>query len=297
MNREKLLIYLNPDFIFKFKNGLNILYQTFCRDGNYSVEIISSDELAFLEQETGHSRKLVIVGGDGTIHHVINTIPDSVLNEYVFGIIPAGTANEFAKSLKIPVNLRKSAELIMHGNQNFQHIGLINEKYKFATGLLYGVAAKVLQITPLLAKQLLGNNAFCLGFIKYLIQYWEAFKIKKRKFLINNQSFTTNYLLINNASLISKELPVNDIILEDKSKFSVVYLHSYLTVMQIFYLLFKYHAHYNILGEKAIAWKQIDEIILEFEGQTQFLLDGEPYKFSSPLTICHCKQPMAIITG
>lgn len=298
MKKETLLFYINPNFNKKYINGINFLYKKFCVQDNYSLEIINNKDLADFKPEKSNPQKLIIVGGDGTIHKVINTINDKYFSMYIFGLIPAGTANEFAKSLLIPASLSKSADLIINMSQiTLEQIGIVNERYKFVTGLLYGVAEKVLEITPVAAKQLFGGKAFFIGFIKYLIQYWEALLIKKRRFIINNAPFTTNYLLINNASLISKNLTKFDVEQEKKNEFSVVYLHSNLTMRQIINLMIKYHAHYNILGEKAIAWKQFEEIVLEYEGMTKFLLDGEHYKLESPLSIKHHKEKMSIIRG
>jgi diacylglycerol kinase family enzyme len=245
-----------------------------------------------------HSEILIIAGGDGTIHKAINSIPDEAFKEYLFGIIPGGTANEFAKSLHIPISLNKSADLILNNKKMYyEHLGIVNNEFKFATGIMYGVAAQVLQITPALAKHFFGGTAFLIGFTKYLVQYWESFLIKRKEFIIDNKRFRTNYLLINNASLTSKDLEENDISMENKNEFSVVYLHSRLKLLEILNIMIKYQAHYRILQDHALAWKQLKEIKLEFEEDTEFLLDGEPYKFISPMKIKFFRYPMAIITG
>jgi len=298
MKRQKLLLYVNPDFDRRFQNGVSRLYQIFCRNSFCNLEIIDAEFLKSHIPEDNYQQTLIIAGGDGTIHNVINSIPDEAFKGYLFGIIPGGTANEFAKSLHIPISLYKSSDLILNSEKiYFEHIGIINNKYKFATGIMYGVAGQVLQITPIIAKHLFGCSAFLIGFTKYLVQYWESFLIKRKEFIINDKHFRTNYLLINNASLISKELVKNDISLENKNEFSVVYLHSRLKLMEILNVMVKYHAHYRILQDHALAWKQMKEIKLEFEDETEFLLDGEPYKFISPIEIKFFKHSMKVISG
>ena len=55
---------------------------------------------------------LVAVGGDGTVNAVLCAIPDP--SRVNFGIIPAGTGNDFAKSARIPMGL-KAVDLLISG--------------------------------------------------------------------------------------------------------------------------------------------------------------------------------------
>lgn len=52
----------------------------------------------------------VAVGGDGTLHEIINGIKD-FSNSYV-GLIPFGTGNDFAAAAGIPMDVRRAAEII-----------------------------------------------------------------------------------------------------------------------------------------------------------------------------------------
>ena len=56
---------------------------------------------------------LIAVGGDGTVHDVLNGIRD--VKKCNFGIIPLGTGNDFAASAKIPYNAKKAVEIILKG--------------------------------------------------------------------------------------------------------------------------------------------------------------------------------------
>ena len=57
--------------------------------------------------------ELVVVGGDGTLHEVLNGIVNPT--ECKIGLIPAGTGNDFADAMKIPRDPEKAAELILKG--------------------------------------------------------------------------------------------------------------------------------------------------------------------------------------
>lgn len=60
--------------------------------------------------EKGNS--VIVLGGDGTLHDVLNSFEDFENNS--LGIIPLGTGNDFAESAHIPTDARKAAELIVN---------------------------------------------------------------------------------------------------------------------------------------------------------------------------------------
>ena len=58
--------------------------------------------------------ELVVVGGDGTLHEVLNGIQNPT--QCKVGLIPAGTGNDFADAMKLPRDPEKAAEIILKGN-------------------------------------------------------------------------------------------------------------------------------------------------------------------------------------
>ena len=58
-----------------------------------------------------------VMGGDGTIHEVINGF--SNFDKITLGIIPCGTGNDFVSSLNIPLDPIKALEIILNGNAKF----------------------------------------------------------------------------------------------------------------------------------------------------------------------------------
>ena len=68
------------------------------------------------------SRKLVIVcGGDGTVNEVVNGLACS---QVPLAVLPAGTANVLAKELRLPWNLPRAAELLIHAQYRRIALGL-----------------------------------------------------------------------------------------------------------------------------------------------------------------------------
>ena len=58
-------------------------------------------------------KDIVVIGGDGTIHEVLNGMKDPSLCR--LGIVPSGTGNDFADVAKIPLNAEDAVTLILDG--------------------------------------------------------------------------------------------------------------------------------------------------------------------------------------
>ena len=56
---------------------------------------------------------IIVIGGDGTLHEVLNGIVDP--SKVNLGLIPSGTGNDFAEKAGIPANAEKALELIVNG--------------------------------------------------------------------------------------------------------------------------------------------------------------------------------------
>lgn len=82
-----------------------------------------------IAKHRGKNYELVIsLGGDGTLHEVINGIGE-LKNPPIVGILPGGTCNDFARSLDIPLNLEDAAETIVRGKIGDIDIGRVNERF------------------------------------------------------------------------------------------------------------------------------------------------------------------------
>ena len=74
-------------------------------------------------------RNFIAVGGDGTVHDVLNGIalyvsadPDSSLSDFTLGVLPVGSGNDWVKSVGVPRDLRKAVSLIARGERNRQDV-------------------------------------------------------------------------------------------------------------------------------------------------------------------------------
>ncbi len=72
----------------------------------------SIDELVSLVDDEDGSRRLALLGGDGTLHAVANLRGP----KREVALLPAGRANNVARSLGIPTDLRAAAEVAVRGS-------------------------------------------------------------------------------------------------------------------------------------------------------------------------------------
>jgi diacylglycerol kinase (ATP) len=72
---------------------------------------------------------MVVVGGDGTVTHAI---PHALKTEIPIGIVPAGTFNELARTLSVPLDVGRACDLIAAGHTRNVDVGRVNGMFFLA---------------------------------------------------------------------------------------------------------------------------------------------------------------------
>jgi diacylglycerol kinase (ATP) len=93
-------------------------YRTTCAEdvGRISADVIASGADA-----------VALIGGDGTIHLGAQVLAKSGMP---FGVIPAGTGNDFARGIGVPLNdPGKAADLIVAGNTRTVDLAVAKDEY------------------------------------------------------------------------------------------------------------------------------------------------------------------------
>lgn len=93
--------------------------------------------------------RVVVVGGDGSVHEAVNGIMRSNRRARL-GVIPSGTGNDFAKACAIPLHWEHASQLLTNRLaasviSRCVDIGRINDRY-FANGAGIGFDAKVTRV-------------------------------------------------------------------------------------------------------------------------------------------------------
>lgn len=101
---------------------------------------------------------VVICGGDGTINFVVNAMKAKGLDLEI-GIIPTGTANDFASAIGMKSNIISAAQQIANGKLRRVDCGKVNDKY-FVNILSFGVLTTTSQHTSDMEKHIVGRLAY-----------------------------------------------------------------------------------------------------------------------------------------
>ncbi|ELC8441193.1 YegS/Rv2252/BmrU family lipid kinase [Clostridium perfringens] len=103
---------------------------------------------------------ILIAGGDGTIDTVVNAMKKRGINIPI-GIIPVGTANDFAKHLGMPQDAGACVEQILDSHAVGVDLGKVNDNY-FVNVLSTGLFTDVSQKTDTNLKNTIGKLAYYL---------------------------------------------------------------------------------------------------------------------------------------
>lgn len=101
---------------------------------------------------------VVVCGGDGTINFVVNKMREKGL-DITLGIIPAGTANDFAGAIGAKHNILRAARQIARGTEHRVDCGKVNDRY-FVNVLSFGVLTTTSQQTSDAEKHIFGKLAY-----------------------------------------------------------------------------------------------------------------------------------------
>lgn len=105
---------------------------------------------------------VIIGGGDGTLHHAMEGLVETKLP---VGILPLGTANDFARTLKLPLDPLAACEVILQGHVGQVDLGQVNGKF-FCNVASIGLAVEVTKQLKHESKKRFGVLAYGLAALK-----------------------------------------------------------------------------------------------------------------------------------
>jgi diacylglycerol kinase family enzyme len=97
---------------------------------------------------------IIVGGGDGSLS---STVDELIEKECVFALLPLGTANSFARTLGIPLDLDGAIDVIATGKRRRIDLGIINGDY-FANAASMGVSPMIGETVPHTSQTLSGPH-------------------------------------------------------------------------------------------------------------------------------------------
>ena len=154
MTAETIHLFLNPTAGRGRAGRRQARILELLQSGNLPVELHQSKAVGNLEEQVQNivdqgATRIVVAGGDGSVHEAVNGILRSG-EEASLGVIPTGTGNDFAKACDIPLNWEHASRLLADRLAVGQYaktidIGTMNDRF-FANGAGIGFDAKATRI-------------------------------------------------------------------------------------------------------------------------------------------------------
>ena len=133
------------------------------REAGHSIDVRVTLKKGDARRFASEGRELDLLiagGGDGTLNEVVNGLMDlSIEARPVLGVVPLGTANDFATGCGIPRDPKKALALCLEGEAVAIDVGKAN-KYWFLNAATAGFGAEVTATTSPELKRLLGPAAY-----------------------------------------------------------------------------------------------------------------------------------------
>ena len=127
-----------------------------------------------IRKAIGEGAKMVIVGGgDGSLS---TTIDDFLGTDTVFALLPLGTANSFARTLGVPVDLDGAIDVIANGRRKRIDLGFIDKDY-FANAAAMGMSPLIAETVPHNLKKYLGMLGYMIWAIRVAFNF-RPFRLK-----------------------------------------------------------------------------------------------------------------------
>ncbi len=227
MSDRKLLFVFNP------KSGMGLIK-------NYLLDILDimvkagfdptvyptqarGDATRKVREDGANYDRIVCSGGDGTLDEVVTGMIEADL-QIPLGYIPAGSTNDFARTLGISSDMVKAAEIAVGENVFACDVGQFNDDtFVYIAG--FGVFTEISYETPQELKNILGHAAYILSAAKsltaipnYLIQIEANGEVIQDRFI---------YGMVTNSLSVAgfKGLTGKDVCLDD-GEFEVTLIKS-----------------------------------------------------------------------
>jgi YegS/Rv2252/BmrU family lipid kinase len=116
---------------------------------------------------------VIVGGGDGTLSSVVDHF---VGTDTVFAVLPLGTANSFARTLGLPLDIDGAVKVIAYGRRKRIDLGVIDGDY-FANAAALGLSPLIADTVPHGLKRYLGMLGYAIWAIRVAFKF-RPFKLR-----------------------------------------------------------------------------------------------------------------------
>ena len=233
---------------------------------------------------------VVCSGGDGTLDEVVSGMMQRK-HKIPIGYIPAGTCNDFARSLKIPADMSKAAEIAVTGERFSCDVGSFNDN-NFVYIAAFGIFTEVSYSTPQEIKNVLGQMAYLLKGVQSLTSIHSY----RMKVISEEKTFEGDFLygMVTNSKSVGgfKGIVGKNVVFDD-GLFEVTFIKRPTNLLELQEILAALLV--EEMDSKYMISFRSARVIIEAEEVVPWTLDGEFGGDHKRAEICNNRQAVDII--
>lgn len=271
---KKLYFIYNPHSgRGQIRNKLSDILQIFSKAG-YELTVYptkeNKDAIKKIEELPEDYDLVVCSGGDGMMDEVVEGMMQRT-QKLPIGYIPSGTVNDFARSLKIPRDMLRAAQIAVTGRDFPCDMGTFNKQH-FVYIAAFGIFTDVAYSTRQDMKNVLGHMAYLLEGVKRLTNI-PSYHLRFSSEEMTEEGDFIFGMVTNSRSVGGFKSIIGRKVQFDDGVFEVTFIHTPKNPVEL----------QEILG--AIILKEIDSkymysfrssrILIEADTKVPWTLDGE----------------------
>lgn len=248
------------------------------------------DACRVAEEQGGRYDLVVCSGGDGTLDEVVTGLMKAG-HETAVGYIPAGSTNDFANSLKLPIRMGEAARVVAEGIPRAFDVGAFNENY-FIYIAAFGLFTDVAYQTSQEAKNVLGHMAYLLEGARRI------FNIKSYHMTVRTRDREISgdfaYGMVTNSESVGgfRKITGKDVCLDD-GIFEVILIYQPANVIEFQEIITSLMS--GQLNSRFIETFKTDYLEFISEEEVPWTLDGEDGDAHRQVVITNKRQAIPIM--
>jgi len=288
---EKILFIINSILESDKESGISRVVKSEIDRNRFEPEIIFSGypgHAAEISKSKNEDFDIIVaVGGDGTVNEVARSM---IHTEKALGIIPVGSGNGLARSLKIPLKVSKAVRLINEGQVKTIDTGKINDLPFFHMAGT-GFAAEVARCYALKAKHGMAH------YLSQVIRTFLSYKSSGYKISLDGVETKDSFFLIDFANVSQWGYNAHIAPGADPSdgKLNVSMLSSFPKII-IPVLALRLFLN-NIHRSRFMQVKPFTEAEILHSGESWGHIDGDPVSLDGNIHVQVLPSSLKIITG
>ena len=234
---------------------------------------------------------IVCAGGDGTFNETLSGVLQSGNDKVELGYIPAGSTNDFANSLKIPLKPVAAVKSILKNEPTLIDVGKFNDRY-FSYVASFGAFTKVSYTTSQDLKNVLGHMAYVLEGIKDL----PTIRAEHIRLETENGSIDGDYIFgaICNSTSLGGILTINpDVVDMNDGLFEILLVRLPRNIIELNNIIFALNNH-DYSGDM-ITFLSASHAEIFASAQMAWTLDGEFMNGSDKIVMQNIHDAIRII--